>query len=126
MFWWRKEQELPSGIHRYTLEREIGIWGVFEVETRENIRRQIISQFAGLTIDMNYMLCIPSVHATYQTEEIVVDFSGGIREVTDNFPREKAGVDADLRQPVHPAAVRRRIPCPEQAGDPAGQIISMR
>lgn len=52
-------------------------------------REQVISQFAGITIDMNYLLCIPSVHATFEGEELTVDFCGNIRNQTDAFPQEK-------------------------------------
>ena len=53
-------------------------------------REQIICEFAGIYLDMNYLLCIPSVHATYQSEEMTVDFSGCIREISDHFPDDKA------------------------------------
>ena len=56
----------------------------------DQLRQQVICDFAGIRVDMNYILCIPSVHATYQQEEIVVDFSGGIREISDQFPADKA------------------------------------
>lgn len=51
-----------------------------------NERKQIISKFAGMTIDMDYMLCIPSIHAKYMEEDIIMDYSGGIREKGDAFP----------------------------------------
>lgn len=54
-----------------------------------NERKQIISEFAGMTIDMDYMLCIPSIHAKYMEEDIIMDYSGGIREKSDAFPEEK-------------------------------------
>ena len=52
-------------------------------------RKQIISQFSGMSIDMDYMLCVPSVHAIYNSEEIVMSYGGGIRTITDAFPKEK-------------------------------------
>lgn len=60
------------------------------MDKSERMRKQIISQFAGITIDMDLSLCIPSVHATYQGEEIVVDFGGNIRDITEAFPKDKA------------------------------------
>ena len=56
----------------------------------DQLRKQVICNFAGIRLDMNYMLCIPSVHATYQQEEMIVDFTGGIRETSDYFPADKA------------------------------------
>ena len=35
-------------------------------------RKQVISKFSGMTIDMDYMLCIPSIHAIYGEEEAVI------------------------------------------------------
>ena len=58
-------------------------------EQAERTRRQIISQFAGLVVDMDYILCIPSVHARYQSEEIVVDYTGETRMKSDRFPPDK-------------------------------------
>ena len=55
-----------------------------------DIRKQAVSQFAGITIDMDYRLCIPSVHAVCQGEEAVIDFGGRIRSMTEAFPKEKA------------------------------------
>ena len=60
------------------------------MDKAERMRKQIISQFAGIKIDMDYLLCIPSVHATYQGEEIIIDFGGGIRGITEAFPKDKA------------------------------------
>ena len=53
-------------------------------------RKQVFCDFAGILLDMNYMLCIPSVHATYQQKEMIVDYSGGIRVISDHFPADKA------------------------------------
>lgn len=58
-------------------------------ELREKLRKQVVSQFAGITVDMDYLLCVPSVHAVYHGEELVVDYGGKVREVTDAFPSEK-------------------------------------
>lgn len=55
----------------------------------EYLRKQVISQFAGIIIDMDYMLCIPSIHAKYQEKEIVIDFAGHIRQKSDTFPQDK-------------------------------------
>ena len=60
------------------------------MDKADRMRKIIISQFSGITIDMDYLLCIPSVHATYQGEEIVIDYSGGIRHMTEAFPKDKA------------------------------------
>ncbi len=38
---------------------------------------------------MDYILCVPSIHAIYDKEEAVIDFSGGIRERSSGFPDEK-------------------------------------
>ena len=54
------------------------------------MRKQVISQFFEIAVDMNYMLCIPSVHATYQGEELIVDYCGEVRNITNGFPLEKA------------------------------------
>lgn len=58
-------------------------------DVRQKMREQIISQFAGITIDMNYMLCVPSVHATFENEELIIDFCGIIHNSTSAFPQEK-------------------------------------
>lgn len=52
-------------------------------------REQAVSRFSGITIDMDYKLCIPSIHAIYGKEELVIDFGGGIRERSSGFPVEK-------------------------------------
>jgi len=57
-----------------------------------NARRQVISQFSGMSIDMDYMLCIPSVHAMFNNESITMDFSGGIRDISPNFPPSKVSL----------------------------------
>lgn len=49
----------------------------------------VISEFNGITVDMNYFLCVPSIHATYKTSELVIDFSGEIRENINSFPVDK-------------------------------------
>lgn len=49
----------------------------------------ITSEFDGMTIDMDYDLCIPSVHARFKDKNIIIDFSGGIRSVSENFPEDK-------------------------------------
>lgn len=59
-------------------------------DIRQEMREQVISKFAGITIDMNYLLCIPSVHATFEGKELVVDYCGSIRSSSDAFPKEKA------------------------------------
>ena len=41
-------------------------------------RKQVISSFSGITIDMDYLLCIPSIHAIYDKEEIVIDYCNQI------------------------------------------------
>ena len=56
----------------------------------ERMRKQPICRFDGITVDMDYELCIPSVHATYQGEEIIITFEGGIRQQTEGFPKDKA------------------------------------
>ena len=55
----------------------------------ERMRKQIICQFSDMIIDMNYLLCVPSVHAIYQGEEIVVTYSGGTMQKTKDFPLDK-------------------------------------
>ena len=52
-------------------------------------RKQVVSRFSGITIDMDYLLCIPSIHAIYDKEEIVIDYCGGIRKKSREFPLEK-------------------------------------
>lgn len=54
------------------------------------LREQVICDFAGIRLDMNYNLCIPSVHATYQQQEMIVTYSGYIKKVSDHFPPDKA------------------------------------
>lgn len=49
----------------------------------------ILSEFDEMTIDMEYDLCIPCVHARYKGENIIIDFSGEIRSVSENFPEDK-------------------------------------
>ncbi len=52
-------------------------------------RKQIISAFSGMTIDMDYMLCIPSIHAIYGEEEAVIDYGGKVRSRSSRFPDAK-------------------------------------
>ena len=52
-------------------------------------REQIISQFSEITIDMDYKLCIPSVHAIYLNESAVIDFNGKVRHRSSGFPDQK-------------------------------------
>ena len=59
------------------------------MEQIDRLREQVICEFAGISIDMNYKLCIPAVHAKYLSEEMIVDFSGGIRERSGHFPEDK-------------------------------------
>ena len=54
------------------------------------LRKQPVSRFAGITVDMDYELCVPSVHAIYQGEEMIVDLEGAVRKRTEGFPGEKA------------------------------------
>ena len=54
-------------------------------------RKQVISSFSGIKIDMDYILCVPSIHAIYDKEEAVIDFSGGIRERSSTWEEEVAG-----------------------------------
>ena len=53
-------------------------------------RKQVISQFADIIVDMDYLLCVPSVHAMYRDEEMVVDFGGRIRYASDGFPQDRS------------------------------------
>lgn len=52
-------------------------------------RRQVICSFSGMLIDMDYMLCIPAVHAIYRAEDLVMDYSGEVRKSSKSFPEEK-------------------------------------
>ena len=54
-----------------------------------NMRKQIIAQYEDMCIDMDYVLCIPSIHARYMNEDIVIDYSGKIREKSRHFPEDK-------------------------------------
>ncbi len=51
-------------------------------------RKQIISVFQDIAVDMDYVLCIPSVHAKCGTGEIIVDCAGCVRQ-NNGFPRDK-------------------------------------
>ena len=59
------------------------------MEYINELRKKVISQFVGVTIDMDYLLCIPSIHGKYQKEEITVDYGGNIRSISDAFPEDK-------------------------------------
>lgn len=52
-------------------------------------RKKVISEFAGISVSMDAELCIPSVHSSYQGEELVVDFCGRISMMTEGFPEDK-------------------------------------
>ena len=52
-------------------------------------RNQVVSEFSGMMIDMDYMLNIPSIHAMRGNEDVVIDLGGGIRKRSENFPDEK-------------------------------------
>lgn len=52
-------------------------------------RKQVISQFSEMTIDMDYKLCIPSAHAIYLDESAVIDFNGKVRYRSSGFPDQK-------------------------------------
>ena len=95
--WWT--QEAYDYYHEWLAETVAALKRAGKIEDppedsgegeREKMRKQIISQFAGLTIDMDYVLCEPAVHAKYQEEEIVVDYCGEIRSASDRFPKDKA------------------------------------
>lgn len=60
-----------------------------QINIVNKLRKQVISQFSEIKIDMDYMLCIPSIHAKCQDEEIVIDFGGGVRQKSDRFPQDK-------------------------------------
>lgn len=45
----------------------------------------LVSRFDGMTVDMDYQLNIPSVHAAWGAEEIVVDMGGTVRSRTPGF-----------------------------------------
>ena len=49
-----------------------------------------ISDFDGMRVDMNYMLCCPSVHAVVQKEELIMGMGGDIRARSEGFPQDKA------------------------------------
>ena len=61
-----------------------------KMEILERMRKQPICQFDGITIDMDYALCIPSIHATCKEQEMIIDFGGEIRQQTESFPKDKA------------------------------------
>ena len=65
---------------------------MFRKLSADELRKQVVSSFGGINVDMDYCLCIPSVHATYQGEEIIISIGGSIREVSDDFPRNIAEI----------------------------------
>lgn len=50
---------------------------------------------AAPSIDHLNLLCVPSVHAKYRSEEMIVDFGGSVREKSDHFPENKAKLVAE-------------------------------
>lgn len=56
----------------------------------EPMRRVILCAFGGVTIDMDYLLCEPSIHARWRDQELTANFRGWIRTSTDGFPGELA------------------------------------
>ena len=60
------------------------------MEQSDKMRETVISSFSGMNVDMDYYLCIPSVHVTYGEEEAVIDIDGRIRQISHAFPKEKA------------------------------------
>ena len=52
-------------------------------------RQQVISRFSGMSIDMDYCLCVPSIHAKYNDESVIVNYGGGIWSKTSGFPMDK-------------------------------------
>ena len=62
---------------------------MYNMEYINELRKKVVSQFVGVTIDMDYMLCIPSIHGKYKKEEITVDYAGDIRSISDAFPEDK-------------------------------------
>lgn len=55
----------------------------------QEMRDQLISEFYGIKIDMNYTFCVPAIHATYAKSSIVINMDGGICEISNGFPRDK-------------------------------------
>ena len=53
-----------------------------QINIVNKLRKQVISQFSEIKIDMDYMLCIPSIHAKFQDEEnaLHLAFTGTIKE----------------------------------------------
>ncbi len=79
-----------NSVKNGTDEKESVSFAEFKKMIRtDEMRKLPISRFAGITVDMNYLLCVPSVHATYKDAQIVVDFDCGIRRVSGEFPDEK-------------------------------------
>ena len=52
-------------------------------------RQQVISRFSGMSIDMDYLLCVPSIHAKYEDENVIISYGGGIKDKTSGFPEDK-------------------------------------
>ena len=52
-------------------------------------RQQVISRFSGMFIDMDYLLCVPSIHAKYEDENVIISYGGGIKDKTSGFPEDK-------------------------------------
>lgn len=64
----------------------------YRLKTRGEIHvREIdVSDFDGMRVDMNYILCCPSVHAVVQKEELIMGMGGDIRARSEGFPQDKA------------------------------------
>ena len=60
-----------------------------ETKYQYSPRKQVISEFDEMKIDMDHMLCIPSVHAVFGQSYVVIDFCGGVRDLQGDFPDEK-------------------------------------
>jgi len=52
-------------------------------------RQQVISRFSGMSIDMDYLLCVPSIHAKYEDENVIISYGGGIKDKSSGFPADK-------------------------------------
>ncbi|MBR4163574.1 MAG: hypothetical protein IKR11_08640, partial [Solobacterium sp.] len=55
----------------------------------QSFREIIIGSVAGMNIDANYRLNIPSIHAFNDEGEIVMDFSGNLRETKGKVDDKK-------------------------------------
>lgn len=58
----------------------------------EQQRKIVVSRFSDMEIDMDYLLCIPSIHAKYKNREIVIDYGGELRTQPNGFPQDKIGL----------------------------------